>query len=160
MKLSDFKFKDNVRFSDMVEMAGKLVKSMFENPDARLNMMIGYDYLFLQAATRLFTDYGVIESQGDIDAFMDMVFSIGMERYENTIAAQVGKEKYEAFKQMVERGVRHYLDMGPLEMLVDEAGIALHQLNQMIEQSGELTPENAIALLRQYVAEQEEPPQE
>ena len=160
MKLSDFKFKENVRFSDMLEMAGKLVRSMFDDPDDRVNMLIGYDYLFLQAATRLFTDYGVLDGQDDINAFMDMVFAVGIERYESMIAAQVGKEKYEVFKQMAERGVRHYLGMGPLEMLADEAGRALHQLNQMIEQSGELTPENAVALLRQYAAEQEETPQE
>ncbi len=160
MKLSDFKFKDNVRFSDMLEMAGKLVRSMFDDPDDRVNMLIGYDYLFLQAATRLFTDYGVLDAQDDINAFMDMVFAVVIERYESMIAAQAGKEKYEAFKQMAERGVRHYLDLGPLEMLADEAGRALHQLNQMIEQSGELTPEIAIALLRQYAAEQEDTPQE
>ena len=160
MKLSDFKFKDNVHFSDMLEMAGKLVRSMFDDPDDRVNMLIGYDYLFLQAATRLFTDYGVLDGQDDINAFMDMVFAVGIERYESMIAAQAGKEKYEVFKQMAERGVRHYLDLGPLEMLADEAGRALHQLNQMIEQSGELTPENAVALLRQYAVEQEETPQE
>lgn len=161
MKLSDFTFKENVRFSDMTEMAAKLVKSMFDDPDKRLTMTVGQEYLFLQAAMRLFTNYGATDGIDDIEGFMDMVFSFGMARFQTWIQNGAGKEKYDAFERMFERGVRQYLDMGPLEGLVGEAGRALHHLNQMIEEGGELTTERAVELLKMYTAEQgEKPPQE
>lgn len=160
MKLSDITFKENVTFSAMLEMASKLVDSMFKEPDKRVSMMIGEEYLYLQAATRLFTNYGAIDGVDDIEAFMEMVFSFGVDRYEEWLGERAGAEKYKAFKRMVERGIKYYLDMGPLEMLVGEAGVAVHRLNQMINEGGELTTERAIELLKMYVAEQGEPPQE
>ena len=159
MKQSDFTFKEKVTFSEMLEMASKLVTNMFGDNQKRLNMVLGEEYLYLQAAMRLFTNYGATDGVDTLEEFMDMVFAVGVERFENWLMDNAGAEKYRAFKRMVERGVKRYLDMGPLELLVDEAGKALVHLNQLIEEGGELTTESAIALLKQYVAEQEEPPQ-
>lgn len=160
MKQSDFTFRTDVSFGMMMEMAGKLVRSMFDDPDARLNNMIGQEYLYLQAATRLFTDYGATDGEDSIEEFMDMVFAVGVDRYKHWLQDNAGAEKYRAFERMVERGVRHYLDMKPLEMLVDEAARAMHHLNQLMEEGGELTTEKAVELLKQFAAEQGEPPQE
>lgn len=160
MKQSDFTFRTDVSFGMMMEMAGKLVRSMFDDPDARLNNMIGQEYLYLQAATRLFTDYGATDGADSIEEFMDMVFAVGVDRYKHWLQDNAGSEKYRAFERMVERGVRHYLDMKPLEMLVDEAARAMHHLNQLMEEGGELTTEKAVELLQQFAAEQGEPPQE
>ena len=160
MKQSDFTFWTNVRFGDMMEMAAKLVQSMFDDPDKKLNMVLGQEYLYLQAATRLFTDYGLKDGQDNIEEFMNMVFSVGVDRYKEWLKQNAGTEKYRAFERMVERGIQQYMDMKPLETLVEEAGKALFHFNQMIEKSGELTTGEAIELLKQYVAEQgDEPPQ-
>ena len=162
MKQSDFTFKEKVSYGEMLEMASKYVSNLYEDPDERLTMAIGAEYLWLQAAMRLFTNYGATDGQDDLEGFMEMVFSVGVERFKNWLMDGAGVEKYRAFERMTERGVQLYLDMGPLETLVDEAGRALRHLNRLIEEGGELTTERAVELLQQFVAEQEKetPPEE
>ena len=162
MKLTDITFKQNVSFSVMLEDALNLVRSMFEDPDERLERMIGYDYLFLQTATRLFTDYDAEPNTDELDEFMSMVMSYGIDRYKTWLMEGAGKEQYHVFEQMVERGCKHYLDMWPFEEFVIEGVKALQSLNAMIAESGELSPDKAVDLLKMYLAEQEKetPPEE
>ena len=155
MKQSDMKFKENVAFGDMLAMANNFVESIYADPDMRLNRELGYEYLYLQAATRLFTDYGAMDGKDDVESFMQMVFSVGVERYENWLMDNAGAEKYRAFQRMVERGNRHYMDVKPLEMFINEAGKALHSLNAMMNEGGAMSPDKAVELLMQYVKEQE-----
>lgn len=151
MKQSDFNFSQDVPFSNMLEMARKLVETMFGDPDRRLNMALGAEYLYLQAATRLFTDY---QEDGSIEEFMNMIFSVGAERYENWLRDNAGAEKYDAFKRMVDRGTKLYMDFTPMEALASELGRAVHYLNKMIEEAGGLSPDDATA----EVEEQKETP--
>lgn len=162
MKLSDITFKENVSFSVMMEAAARLVRSIFVDPDERLECMVGYDYLFLQMATRLFTDYSAESDVDELDEFMDMVLSYGVERYKTWLKDNAGAEKYRAFEQMVERGCKYYLDMGPLEEFVIEGVKALQSLNKVMEENGEMTPDKAVELLKMYIEEQKEetPPEE
>lgn len=154
MKLSDITFKENVSFSAMMEAATRLVRSIFADPDDRLECMVGYDYLFLQMATRLFADYTAQSDVDELDEFMDMVLSYGIERYKTWLRDGAGAEKYRAFEQMVERGCKYYLDMGPLEEFVIEGVQALHSLNKVMEENGELSPDKAVELLKMYIEEQ------
>lgn len=154
MKQSDFNFRQDVPFSSMLEMARKLVETMFGDPDGRLNMALGAEYLYMQAATRLFTDY---QEDGSIEEFMNMIFSVGVERYENWLRDNAGAEKYDAFKRMVERGSKLFMDITPLESLASELGRAVHYLNKMIEEAGGLSPDNAAAEVEE---QKETPPQD
>lgn len=161
MRQSDLTFRQNVSFGEMLEMAGKVVESLFGDPDARLNHVLGAEYLYLQAAARLFTNYGATDGQDDIEGFMAMVFSVGVERFENWLRRNAGEEKYNAFRRMVERGAELYQDMKPLETFVYEAGTALHRLNESMQSVGDMTPGQAIELLEQFRNQKEEtPPQE
>lgn len=155
MKLSDMNFKESVPFSEMMETAAWLVEKMFEDPDERLYQMVGSDFLFLQVATRLFTDYSEQSDTAEMDGFMDMVISFGVDRYKEWLRRGAGQDRYDIFEQMVKRGREYYLDLGPLEQFVVEGVKALHALNQMIAEQGELSPDKAVDLLKMYLSEQE-----
>lgn len=142
MKLSDIEFIENVSFSDMLNMAGHVVNSICDADD-RLNRTLGQEYLYLQGATRLFTTYGVSGTDGDIEEFMKLVFSYGMSRYEQWLSDGAGKEKYEAFKRMVDRGCKYYLEKSGVEMLMDAATDALKSFTKAVEGMAGMDAETA-----------------
>lgn len=132
MKLSDITFLENVTFSDMLNMAGQVVESICD-ADERLNRLLGQEFLYYQAATRLFTSYGVSDSDGDIEEFMNLLFGIGIERYEQWLIDGAGQEKYNAFKRMVERGCKYYLDKSGVEVLMDAATDAMKAFAKAVD---------------------------
>lgn len=154
MKLTDYTFRGDVSFNDMLVMAGQLVESLYGDADNRLGRMIGQEYLVMQAEMRLFTNYGMRDEDGDAEGFMQMVFSCGVERFREWLRSGAGQEKFDAFERMIERGAKQYLDMSPLDKLVDELSEALHKLNQMLGRSEDLTPDKAVELLKLYLDEQ------
>jgi hypothetical protein len=157
MKQSDLSFKTDVTFDDMLVTAGNMVTNLFGEPETRLNAALGAEYLYLQAATRLFTDYSRDSGAEEVEEFMNMVFAVGAERYEHWLRDNAGAEKYDAFKRMVERGAKLFADASPMEQLAREAGIALHRWNQSIKEAGGLSPDHAAAEAEQ---EKETPPQD
>ena len=155
MKQSDFTFKNNVSLNDMLVMAQNVVESLcVDDPKQRVNRLLGQEYLMLQAETRLFADCAA-ENDGDPEAFMQMVFAVGVERFRDWLRDNAGAERFRAFERMVERGCKYYFDLSPLDVLVGAAGTALKHLNEMVESSGEMNAETAIGLLKQYLADQE-----
>ncbi len=162
MKLNDFVFKEDVSYGEMLVMASNVVESICGDLENRLNRVLGREYLFLQGAVQLFTNYTAGDNGTDVNEFMELVFSYGADRFEEWLRNNAGMEKYDAFKRMVERGTEYYLDKGALESFVDEAAKALNKLNQLLDSTGEMTPETAAEMLKLYIDEQKEetPPQE
>ena len=156
MKLNDITFNEKVSFNDMLVMAGQIVESLYGDPENKLNRMLGAEYLYLQGAARLFTTYGTKENDGDPEEFMALVFSMGAERFEQWLEAGAGKEKYQAFKRMVERGCKEYTDLRPIDVLITELSGAMRTINEAGDQLRSMSPKEMLGELLAMAREAEE----
>lgn len=156
MKLEEITFNEKVSFNDMLVMAGQIVESIYGEPEQKLNRVLGQEYLYLQGATRLFTTYGTRDEDGDPEEFMGLVFAMGVGRFERWLEDGAGKEKYQAFKRMVERGMKEYADMRPIDVLIRELSGALHVVNETGDQLRSMSPKEMLGELLAMAREAEE----